>query len=82
MSTPQETQPDQKRIVAFLALESQVPIDDVAKLYERERAELAVGAHVTKFLHIFAIRNVKKILRKRGADQQVTALAGGPVLVV
>jgi hypothetical protein len=66
MSPPQEKHPDQKRIVAFLALESHVSIDDVVKLYEHERAELAVGAHITKFLHIFATRNVQEILRKRG----------------
>ena len=67
MSAPAEKQPDQTRIVAFLAKESQQPVADVAKLYEHERAELAFGAHITKFLHIFAIRNVQEILRKQAA---------------
>jgi hypothetical protein len=80
MSAPQQKQPDQKRIVALLALESHVPIDDVAKLYEHEWAELVVGAHITKFLHIFAIRNVQEILRKRGADKRATALESGSQL--
>ena len=75
MSAPAEKQPDQTRIVALLAKESQQPIADVARLYEHERAELALGAHITKFLHIFAIRNVQEILRKRAADN-LGSLAG------
>ena len=65
-----DKQPDQRRIIALLAEESQMPIDDVATLYEHERAELAVGARTTNFLHIFAIRNVQKILRKRSLDKR------------
>jgi Protein of unknown function (DUF3562) len=77
-----EKQPDQKRIVAFLADESHVPIGDVATLYEHERAELALGAHITKFLHIFAIRNVQEILRKRGLDKQTLTVGGAALLAV
>jgi len=66
MSAHQEKQPDQKRILALLAEESQVPLADVARIYEHERAQLAIGARMTKFLHIFAIRNVQKILGTRG----------------
>ena len=65
MPAPHEKQPDEKRIVATLAAECHVPINEVAILYEHERAELALGARVTKFLHIFAIRNVLEILRAR-----------------
>ena len=75
-----DKQPDQKRIVAFLAEECHVPIADVAMLYEHERAELALGAHITKFLHIFAIRNVQEILRKRELDKQLVPL-GRPALL-
>lgn len=74
MPAPQEKQPDQKRIVAFLAEQAHVPVDDVATLYEHERAELATGAHITRFLHIFAIRNVQEILRKRIARERTTTL--------
>jgi len=63
-----DKEPDQRRIVAFLAEESRWPIDDVATLYEHERAELAVAARVTSFLDIFAIRNVQAILRKRNQE--------------
>lgn len=80
MSAPLEKQPDQKRIVATLAAECHVPIDDVATLYEHERAELALGAHITKFLHIFATRNVLEILRQRGLARPPLAL-GGPALL-
>jgi len=80
MSSSAQKEPDQTRIIAFLAEESQQPVADVAKLYEHERAELALGAHITKFLHVFAIRRVQEILRKRVADK-LGALAGGsPIL--
>jgi len=82
MSTPTEKQPDQTRIVAFLAKESQQPVADVAKLYEHERAELALGAHITKFLDIFAIRNVQEILRQRAANQLRTLTGFRPILAV
>ena len=67
---------DQKRIVALLAKESQMPIDDVAALYERERAELALGARNTTFLHIFATRNVQEVLRRRSVDRNALTSAG------
>ena len=82
MSAPAEKQPDQTRIVAFLAKESQQPVADVAKLYEHEHAELALGAHITKFLHIFAIRNVQEILRKRAADNLGSLAGVRPILSV
>ncbi len=74
MST-HDNQPDQKRIVANLAEQSHTPTRDVAELYEHERAELAAGARVSKFIHIFAIRNVQEILR--GRARPVVALAAG-----
>lgn len=82
MSAPAEKQPDQTRIVAFLAKESQQPIADIAKLYEHECAELALGAHVTKFLHIFAIRNVQGILRERAAKDPGALAGAQPVVEV
>lgn len=81
MSAPEDKQPDQARIVALLAEESQLPVDDVAKLYERERAELAAGAHITQFLHVFAIRNVQDILRKRAIERTALQAAGRPLLL-
>jgi len=65
MSARKEKQPDQERIVALLAEESQVPLAEVARIYEKARAELASGARMTKFLHIFATRNAQKILGTR-----------------
>jgi hypothetical protein len=67
---------DQKRIVALLAEESQMPVDDVATLYERERAKLALGARNTTFLHIFATRNVQDVLRRRSRDKKARTLPG------
>ena len=57
--------PDHKQIVASLAAEFNAPIDEVATLYERERAELSADAKVTTFLHVFATRHVQEILRRR-----------------
>ena len=52
-----------------------MPVDEVAKLYEQERAELASVAHVTRFLHIFATRNVQASPHKR--DIETPAALGG-----
>jgi hypothetical protein len=65
MPTKTPKQPDQTRLIASLATECQVPIGEMTQLYEQERASLALGAHITKFLHIFASRNVLEIIRKR-----------------
>ncbi len=80
MPAPHENQPDQARIVASLAVECHMPIREMAALYEHERAELAVGAHLTKFLHIFATRNVLEILRRRGLEEPTSGLAEPPLL--
>jgi hypothetical protein len=50
-----------ERAIVSLARESQVPVDEVARLYDEERAELEVGVRIRGFLRIFAIRNVRKI---------------------
>ena len=55
----------QQRAIEFLAKESQMPIDEVARLYEDKRAELAVGARLAGFVPIFAIRKVREMLRQR-----------------
>ncbi|MBK6472100.1 MAG: DUF3562 domain-containing protein [Betaproteobacteria bacterium] len=67
MPLPNAMQANQERIVARLASECDVPIGEMATLYEHERAELALGAHLTKFLHVFATRNVLELLRLRAA---------------
>ena len=82
MRDPHETQPDQQRIVATLAAQCQVPIDDMATLYEHERAELASAAQITNFIHVFATRNVLRILRERGVGQHALVLAEPVLLAV
>jgi hypothetical protein len=82
MPASPDKQPDQKRIVAALAVKCHMPVGEMAALYEHERAELALGAHITKFLHIFATRNVLEILRKRGLGKQASKPAGRALLVV
>jgi hypothetical protein len=80
MSAPAEKPPDQTRIVALLAKESHQSVAEVARLYEHERAELASGARITKFLHIFAIRNVQEILRQRAAEELRLSSGVRPIL--
>ena len=70
MLAPQRRQTDQTQIIESLARESEFPIDEVAHLYEEELTELRIGARITSFLPIFAIRNVREALRKRGAARQ------------
>jgi len=75
-----EKEPDQQRLVALLAAECHVPVGEMAMLYEHERAQLALGAHITKYLHIFATRNVLELLERRGLDQRVAASGQPPSL--
>jgi hypothetical protein len=70
MSASHGKQPDQERIVEALAIECHMSVPEMSALYERERAHLAPGAHITKFLHIFVTRNVLEILRERALDEQ------------
>ena len=72
MPAAREKQPDQKRIVASLAKECQMPVGEMAALYEHERAELASGAHITKYLHIFATRKVLEVLHQRDLDREIS----------
>ena len=80
MPASREKQPDQGRIVASLAVECHIPVAEMAALYEHERANLAFGAHTTKFLHIFATRNVLEILRKRELDKGPSSPAAPALL--
>jgi hypothetical protein len=59
------SRPHHQLAIERLARESQLPTNAVAQLYEDARAKLAVGARITSFLGIFAIRNVRKVLRQR-----------------
>ena len=60
MSSPREKQSDQNRVVAVLAVERSVAVDDVARLQERQRAGLAEAARITNFLLIVAARNMRE----------------------
>ena len=82
MPVAKEKQPDQKRIVASLAKKYQMPIGEMAVLYEHERAGLASGAHITKYLHIFATRKVLEVLHQRDLDKKSPAPGGSALLTV
>jgi len=47
-----------KRIVARLAAQCNVSVGEMTTIYETERAKLAAGARITKFLDVFATRHV------------------------
>jgi len=59
--------------IEFIANELHVPITEVAQLYGKEMAKLKIGAHITGFLPIFAIRNVRKLLADRGTTRPISA---------
>ena len=63
-----------QRTIEHLARESQVPVEEVAQLYDDARAELEIGARIKGFLGIFAIRNVRGLLRKRKLQASALAL--------
>jgi hypothetical protein len=65
MSAHYSKRSHQQRAIEFLAQESQVPVSEVAQLYEDARAKLEIGARIRSFIGIFAIRNVRKMLRQR-----------------
>jgi hypothetical protein len=72
-------EPDWKHAVDGLAERFDAPVDVVAELYERERAELARSARVTNYLHIFTARMVEDALRK-GGRRTPTTPAEAPTL--
>ena len=64
---------NRKRFVAVLAEQFHATADNVAVLFERERADLARGARVTTFLDIFAVRQVEDVLRRHDRDESAAA---------
>ena len=68
----QDKQSDKERNIAFLAERFHAPVSDVATLYEDEVAKLAVGARITTFLHVLAVRKVQDALRN-GSNSPGTA---------
>ena len=82
MLAAREKQPDQQRIVASLAKKYRMPIGEMAALYEHERAELASGAHIAKYLHIFAARKVLEVLHQRDLDKEISAPGKSALLTV
>jgi uncharacterized protein DUF3562 len=65
MSTVFSQESHHQRAIESLAEESQVPVNEVAQLYEHAHAKLEAGARIRSFLGIFALRNVRKTLRER-----------------
>lgn len=63
----------QQRAIELLAQESRVPVDEVARLYRNEWAELEDGARITGFLGIFTTRNVREMLRRRSIGKRSPA---------
>jgi hypothetical protein len=62
-----------QRAIESLAEESQVPVNEVAQLYEDAHAELESGARVRSFLGIFALRKVRKMLHQRSRGEPPVA---------
>ena len=73
MPTTYSRESHHERAIEILARESQVPINEVARLYDDARAKLEVGARIRSFLGIFAFRNVRKMLRQRRSGKPPAA---------
>ena len=73
MPSPFSKESHHERALEFLAEESQVPVNEVARLYEDARAELEAGARVRSFLGIFALRKVRNTLRERSRGKPPAA---------
>ena len=65
MPSPFSKESYHERAIESLAQESQVPVNEVARLYEDARAELEAGARIKSFIGIFALRKVRKRLLER-----------------
>jgi hypothetical protein len=66
MSVSPDEPADHKRVIAFLARKSALPIDEVTRLYEHELAGLQASARIKSFIPILTVRRVRELLRKRG----------------
>ena len=65
MSASPDEPVDHKRVIAFLAGKSALPIDEVTQLYEHEWAGLQASARIKGFIPILTVRRVRELLRKR-----------------
>jgi hypothetical protein len=70
MSASPSQPSDQKQTIELLARQSKLPIDEVARIYEHEHAELEGSARVKTYLSIFALRNVQETLRQRSLPKR------------
>jgi len=52
-----------------LSKEFHVPVDEVARLYKNELDKTGVGARITNYLSIFALRKVREMLRQRNTEK-------------
>ena len=66
MNTVLQELPEHERAFELLAQESHVPIDVVRPLYKAEWAKLAMGAHITAYISVLTMRNVRRLLRQMG----------------
>jgi hypothetical protein len=64
MSASPDPAVDHKRVIAFLAKKSTLPIDEVTRLYEHEWAGLEASARIKRFVAILTVRRVRELLRK------------------
>jgi hypothetical protein len=77
LATKLEKSPDlkQKRVLARLAAQYHVPVAELTTLFETERSKLAAGAHITKFLDVFATRHVLEAMQLRVTAKPVPTSA-------
>ena len=67
MPSLQSTQANEARNIAALEKEFELSPGEVSAMYEAQRVRLMKGAKIGKYFPIFAVRNIRELLRgKRG----------------
>ncbi|HET6470942.1 MAG TPA: DUF3562 domain-containing protein [Pseudomonadales bacterium] len=71
-----KTKPDEHiRFINVIARESAVSIDEVARLYDHERAALEASSRIKAFVPVFVMRKVRDLLRRHASNQPIPSWA-------
>ena len=75
MSAPEVKLPDEQQIVAWLANQSQVPVAEVAKLYQHEYAKLSIGAARSRTVAVVAVSSSSRLAQSLRSAMTVAIVA-------
>jgi hypothetical protein len=65
------------RAIEFLADDTHLPVDQIAEIYQREFAKLALDANIQNYLPVLTMRKVREALRlQHNANIQLAKRSG------